>query len=63
VPISLPVDNEANELLSRNPLALLIAMLLDQHMQKNWQSGNRHVQYIRTNRAIFAGQNVFSHYL
>jgi uncharacterized HhH-GPD family protein len=32
VPISLPVDHEANELLSRNPLALLIAMLLDQQV-------------------------------
>jgi hypothetical protein len=36
VPISLPVDDEANELLLRNALAPLIAMLLDQHMQKNW---------------------------
>jgi hypothetical protein len=36
VPISLPVDHEANELLSRNPLALLLAMLLDQQVQKNW---------------------------
>jgi hypothetical protein len=35
VPISLPVDDEANELVSRNALALLIAMLLDQHRQKN----------------------------
>jgi uncharacterized HhH-GPD family protein len=32
VPISLPVDDEANELLSRNSLALLIAMLLDQQV-------------------------------
>jgi uncharacterized HhH-GPD family protein len=32
VPISLPVDDEANELLSRNALALLIAMLLDQQI-------------------------------
>ncbi len=32
MPISLPVDHEANELLSRNPLALLIAMLLDQQV-------------------------------
>src|ERR1700735_626564 len=32
VPISLPVDDEANELLTRNPLALLIAMLLDQQV-------------------------------
>jgi uncharacterized HhH-GPD family protein len=32
VPISLPVDDEANELLSRNALALLIAMLLDQQV-------------------------------
>ena len=32
MPISLPVDDEANELLSRNPLALLIAMLLDQQV-------------------------------
>jgi uncharacterized HhH-GPD family protein len=30
VPISLPVDDEANELLTRNALALLVAMLLDQ---------------------------------
>ena len=30
--ISLPVDDEANELLSRNALALLIAMLLDQQV-------------------------------
>jgi uncharacterized HhH-GPD family protein len=30
VPISLPVDDEANELLTSNALALLIAMLLDQ---------------------------------
>jgi hypothetical protein len=36
VPISLPAGGEANELLSRNALALLIAMLLDQHVQKNW---------------------------
>jgi hypothetical protein len=33
VPISLPVDDEANELLSRN--ALLIAMLLDQRIAIN----------------------------
>jgi uncharacterized HhH-GPD family protein len=32
VPISMPVDEEANELLTRNPLALLIAMLLDQQV-------------------------------
>jgi uncharacterized HhH-GPD family protein len=32
VPISLPVDDEANELLSRNALALLLAMLLDQQV-------------------------------
>ncbi|HXT91433.1 MAG TPA: HhH-GPD-type base excision DNA repair protein [Trebonia sp.] len=32
MPISLPVDDEANELLSRNALALLIAMLLDQQV-------------------------------
>jgi 3-methyladenine DNA glycosylase/8-oxoguanine DNA glycosylase len=32
VPISLPVDDEANELLARNALALLIAMLLDQQV-------------------------------
>jgi uncharacterized HhH-GPD family protein len=32
VPISLPVDREANELLTRNALALLIAMLLDQQI-------------------------------
>jgi uncharacterized HhH-GPD family protein len=32
VPISLPVDDEANDLLSRNALALLIAMLLDQQV-------------------------------
>jgi len=32
VPISLPVDDEANELLSHNALALLIAMLLDQQV-------------------------------
>jgi uncharacterized HhH-GPD family protein len=30
--LSLPVDAEANELLSRNPLALLIAMMLDQQV-------------------------------
>jgi uncharacterized HhH-GPD family protein len=33
VPISLPVDDEANALLTRNALALLIAMLLDQQMR------------------------------
>lgn len=32
MPISLPVDDETNELLSRNALALLIAMLLDQQV-------------------------------
>jgi uncharacterized HhH-GPD family protein len=32
VPISMPVDAEANELLTRSPLALLIAMLLDQQI-------------------------------
>jgi uncharacterized HhH-GPD family protein len=32
VPISMPVDAEANELLSRSALALLIAMLLDQQV-------------------------------
>lgn len=32
MPLSLPVDDEANELLTRNPLALLIAMLLDQQV-------------------------------
>ena len=32
MPISLPVDDEANELLSRNALALLIGMLLDQQV-------------------------------
>jgi uncharacterized HhH-GPD family protein len=32
VTLSLPVDDEANELLTRNPLALLIAMLLDQQV-------------------------------
>jgi len=32
VPISMPVDEEANELLTRSALALLIAMLLDQQV-------------------------------
>lgn len=32
MPISLPIGADANELLSRNPLALLIAMLLDQQV-------------------------------
>jgi uncharacterized HhH-GPD family protein len=32
VPISMPVDPEANELLTRNALALLLAMLLDQQV-------------------------------
>jgi uncharacterized HhH-GPD family protein len=32
VPISMPVDAEANELLTRSPFALLIAMLLDQQV-------------------------------
>lgn len=32
MPISLPIDPDANELLSRSPLALLIAMLLDQQV-------------------------------
>jgi uncharacterized HhH-GPD family protein len=32
VPISMPVDEDANELLTRSPLALLIAMLLDQQV-------------------------------
>jgi uncharacterized HhH-GPD family protein len=32
VPISLPVEAEANDLLTRNALALLIAMLLDQQI-------------------------------
>jgi uncharacterized HhH-GPD family protein len=32
VPISMPVEAEANELLTRSPLALLIAMLLDQQI-------------------------------
>lgn len=32
MPISMPVDAEANELLTRSPLALLIAMLLDQQI-------------------------------
>ena len=30
--LSLPVDADANELLSRSPLALLIGMLLDQQV-------------------------------
>ena len=30
--ISLPIDQDANELLSRDPLALLIGMLLDQQV-------------------------------
>src|SRR5260370_25149403 len=30
--LALPVDADANELLSRNPLALLIGMLLDQQV-------------------------------
>jgi hypothetical protein len=33
--LSLPIEDGANELLSRSPLALLTAMLLDQHMQKD----------------------------
>jgi uncharacterized HhH-GPD family protein len=32
MPISLPIDADANELLSRSPLALLIGMLLDQQV-------------------------------
>lgn len=32
MPISLPIDADANELLSRNPLALLLGMLLDQQV-------------------------------
>jgi hypothetical protein len=36
VPIQLPVDDEANELLTSSALALLIAMLLDQHNGLGW---------------------------
>jgi hypothetical protein len=36
VPISKPVDAEAYELLTRSPLALLITMLLDQHITQSW---------------------------
>jgi hypothetical protein len=36
VPISLPVDDEANELLTRSALALLIAMLLDHPVTSGW---------------------------
>ncbi|MGH3275647.1 MAG: HhH-GPD-type base excision DNA repair protein [Streptosporangiaceae bacterium] len=32
MPLSLPVEAEANELLSRSPLALLLAMVLDQQV-------------------------------
>jgi uncharacterized HhH-GPD family protein len=32
MPLTLPIDDDANELLSRNPLALLIGMLLDQQV-------------------------------
>src|SRR5512139_2155259 len=32
MPITLPIEAEANELLNRSPLALLIAMLLDQQI-------------------------------
>ena len=32
MPITLPIDADASELLSRNPLALLIGMLLDQQV-------------------------------
>ena len=32
--LSLPVEAEANELLSRNPLALVIGMLLDQQGER-----------------------------
>jgi hypothetical protein len=34
VPLSLPIDAEANELLSRSPLALLIGMPLDQYIHE-----------------------------
>jgi hypothetical protein len=40
VPISLPVDDAASELLTCNALALLIAMLLDQRAQKNARPKN-----------------------
>ena len=33
--LSLPIDAEANELLSRSPLALLVAMLLDRHLGRD----------------------------
>jgi hypothetical protein len=36
VPISLPVDDEANELLTRSALALLIAMLPAQRTGSDW---------------------------
>src|SRR5581483_8380588 len=32
MPLSLPIDADANELLSRSPLALIIGMLLDQQV-------------------------------
>lgn len=32
MPLSLPIDADANDLLSRSPLALIIAMLLDQQV-------------------------------
>jgi hypothetical protein len=32
--LCMPVEAGANELLSRSPLALLVAMLLDQHISK-----------------------------
>ena len=41
VTIWMPVEPEANELLTRSPLALLIAMLLDQQVRSSGPSARR----------------------
>ena len=45
--LSLPIDVEANELLSRSPLALLIAMLLDQQVPLEKAFGSPRVLAMR----------------
>jgi uncharacterized HhH-GPD family protein len=54
--ISLPVDPEANELLSRNPLALLIGMVLDQQVPLEKAFSSPHVLARRLGHEPTAGE-------
>lgn len=56
MPLTLPIDTAANELLERSPLALVIGMVLDQQIPLEWAFTGPYELQQRLGRELDAGE-------